>query len=158
MSDKIKTKIVNNPKMDNNSTVLNEEQIKEMTTPLPPNKLPSSEEILTQINKILEFMCTDKMLEVRTNDIKNFKYIVRDKFEKFNEKYPTIMDIIIDGGDLSFLYKMLEKIDLVKQNKQKLRNVEIDLRDEMAEKYVYPNLTAKEIKRIKKKLDKKKKT
>lgn len=157
MSDEIKTKIVRNPKLDKNSIVLDEETLNQIQKPLQPHELPSSKEILTQINAILEFMCTDEMLSIRTKDMKNFLSIVKDKFKNFNEKYPSIMEMVLEGKDLSYLYKMLEKIDMVKENKQQLKNVEIELRDEMAEEYIYPNLTAKEVKKIKKKLAKQKK-
>jgi len=151
MSNK-KPNIVAGNEIGENDVVLTEEDINSMTQPLAPNELPDPFIITNKITEIMEFMCTDEMLKIRDSDSKNFEEVVGDKFQQFKMSYPSIFELVVKGEDLTNLLEMLEKISLIKSNEIKMEDAEEQLKESLAEQYVYPNLTKTQIKKLRKKM------
>jgi hypothetical protein len=61
-------------------------------------------------------------------------------FPTFYETYPTLFNNIIENKDLTFLEPMLEGIKKINENKDLKDNIEKDLGEKLAEKYLYPNI------------------
>lgn len=155
MSDEIKTSVVNSSEIGKDGVVLSEKEMEEMNVPLKKEELPSSKSILSKVHKIMEFMCTDDMLKVRSKNMTDYKNIIKEKFSEFEETYPSVFNMVIEGNDITMLIHMLKQIDMVKNNKITMKEAETTLRDDLAEKYVYPNLSKKQMKKIKKYMNKK---
>ena len=144
--------IVNNSEIGKDGIVLTEEDMDSMYKPLETHELPDSSDILNKIAEIMEFMCTDDMLKLKNTDTEIFNKVVGDHFKDFSERYPSIFDMVIRGDNLDNLLLMVQKIDMVKRNEIDMGQVETDLRDSLAEQYIYPNMTKNQEKKIRKKL------
>ena len=59
--------------------------------------------------------------------------------------------MVVDGNDLSNLYKMLEMILQIQNNNISIQDAEKKLGEELAEEYLYPNLSKEELEKIKSK-------
>ena len=152
-----KPRIIAGHEIEDDAIVLTKEDMEGSYVPAKKEDLPDSETILKQIEKIMEFMCKDELLQIRNKDRKSYESVVRDKFKSFYDRYPGIFDMIIKGQKLDMLMEMLKQIDLVKNNKITMTNAEDTLRDKLADEFIYPNLSKKQIKEIKKTIKKNKK-
>ena len=148
------SKIVNSKdiRKGNNNIVLTEDDINNMYKPLKKENLPDSSFMLSKIQEILTFMCNNELLNVRSVDKKAYDNIIKDKFKIFSTKYPSIMELVLKGEDLTLLVEMLKKIDMVKSNKINMSQAEDSLRDKLADKYLYSNMTRKQKREIQKKM------
>jgi len=147
-----KDNIVSGDEVGKDGVVLTEEDMDNMYQPLETHELPDSSEIIGRIAEVMEFMCTEEMIKVKNNDSKDFENIVKDKFSKFEKRFPSIFEMVLKGENLDNLLVMLQKIDMVKRGDVGMNQVEDELRDSLAEQYVYPNMTKTQKKKIKKKL------
>lgn len=60
--------------------------------------------------------------------------------EKFYEEYPYLIKKLIKGGDMDFLEVMLNNLEKVESGEQGLAATELKLGEELANKYLYPNV------------------
>ena len=58
----------------------------------------------------------------------------------FYEQYPYLVKKLIKGGDMSFLNVMLENLKKVEEGDQTLASTELKLGEELAQKFLYPNI------------------
>ena len=144
--------IINGEDIGKDGVVLTEEDMDKMYTPLDKDELPDSSEIINQVAEIMEFMCTDEILKLKKEDSKSFEDMIKNKFDSFSERYPSIFDMVIKGENLDNLLLMLQKIDMVKRDEVDMKQVEEDLRDSLADQYVFPNMTKTQVKKIRKKM------
>lgn len=66
---------------------------------------------------------------------------VLNNFPEFYNEYPFLVKKICKGDDLTILYKMLKGLKKVENGEKSLFQVETPLGEELANKYLYPNLT-----------------
>ena len=67
-----------------------------------------------------------------------FEMEILQVFPEFYDGYPFLVKKICKRGDLSMLYKMMGKLEDVEQGKNSLASVELNLGNDLAEKYLYP--------------------
>jgi len=146
--------IVKDPKDD--GIVLDEDMADKMFTKLKPSELPNVEELSSRIEEIIEYMCEDEIFSLSKKDYKKYSKTMKEKFPEFSTKYMSIFDMVISGEDITPLIEMLAQIDSVKKGKKTMEQAEDELRDSLAEQFVYPNLSAKQKKDVKKYMDKNK--
>ena len=63
-----------------------------------------------------------------------------EKFPEFYQEYPFLVKKLVKGDNLDTLYKMLDNLDLVEKGDKSFHEVEKTLGDELANKYIYPNI------------------
>jgi hypothetical protein len=92
------------------------------------------------VNLLKQIINTDEFKEKKENNNKEYQnYLIRI-FPTFYETYPTLFNNIIENKDLTFLESMLEGIIKINENKDNKDNIEKDLGEKLAEKYLYPNI------------------
>jgi soluble cytochrome b562 len=64
---------------------------------------------------------------------------VMDEFKEFQTQYPFLVKKICKNDNISFLYKMLEQLDVVESGQNSFIDVEKDLANTLAEQYLYKN-------------------
>lgn len=138
--------IVKDPKDD--GIVLDEEMADKMFTKLSPSELPDVEELSSRIEEIIECMCDDDMFNLSKSDYPKYTNEMKKKFPEFSEKYSSIFEMVISGKDITPLIEMLAQIDSIKKGKKTMQQAEDELRDSLAEQFVYPNLSAKQRKDV----------
>ena len=60
--------------------------------------------------------------------------------EKFYEEYPYLVKKLIKGGNMDFLDVMLNNLEKIENGDQSLASTELKLGEELASKYLYPNV------------------
>jgi hypothetical protein len=108
--------------------------------------------ITNSITQIMEKLLTDEYQSLKNKNKDKLLLKLENEFPKFSEKNYTLLKMIVNGEDISFFYKMLEMIDSVQKKKNTIDEVEKNLGEELADKYLYPSLSKKEIKNLKKKI------
>lgn len=104
------------------------------------NELPDVHKIIFDIEKILEFICTEPMLKLRDDNYTLFKMEVEKQFPEFADSYYGILQLIMRGEDLSNLIHILTGINKVKSGGSTLEEEEEKFMNRMSEQYIPPNL------------------
>tara|TARA_B100000161_G_C33210483_1_gene263999 strand:- start:141 stop:464 length:324 start_codon:yes stop_codon:yes gene_type:complete len=76
--------------------------------------------------------------EKKTNVEIELFFIENDS--KFYEEYPYLVKKLIKGGDMEYLDVMLDNLQKIQDGDQTLASTELKLGDELAQKFVYPNI------------------
>jgi len=92
------------------------------------------------VNLLKQFINTYEFQEMKNNNNKEYQNYLIQIFPTFYETYPTLFNNIIENKDLTFLESMLEGIIKINENKDLKDNIEKDLGEKLAEKYLYPNI------------------
>jgi len=95
------------------------------------------------IKEIQKFTTLDEYKQLKVLDKLQYQFALREIFPSFAEEHPFLFRKIVMGDDLTFLYKMLEKIEKINSGELNQKEVEIDLGKELANLYIYPALEAK---------------
>jgi hypothetical protein len=98
--------------------------------------------IKNMISEIKKFAELPEYQQVKKIDKLQFEFALRDIFPTFSEEHPFLFRKIAMGDDLTFLYKMLDGIDKIKNGSASVKEVEQDLGKDLADAYVYPALNA----------------
>ena len=93
---------------------------------------------IKEVQEKISEMVSQKKTEV---EIEMF-FIENDS--EFYEEYPYLVKKLIKGGDMDFLNVMLENLQRVEEGEQSLASTELKLGNELAEKYLYPNVKKEE--------------
>ena len=110
--------------------------------------------ILDTVVSIMEKMLEEDIQKLKDEDNNKFIQKLEDEFPDFCDKYYSLFRTVIDGNDLTNLYKMLEMIVKVQDKNISIETAEKQLGEELAEEYLYPNLSNEELERINKELNK----
>ena len=92
------------------------------------------------VDFLQQIVNTQKLKEMRENNKNEYQNYLMQLFPTFYETYPTLFDNIIENKDLAFLEPMLEGIMKINENKDLKDDIEKDLGEKLAEKYLYPNI------------------
>jgi hypothetical protein len=92
------------------------------------------------VNLLKQIINTYEFKEMKENNNKEYQNYLIQIFPTFYETYPTLFNNIIENKDLTFLESMLEGIIKINENKDLKDNIEKDLGEQLAEKYLYPNI------------------
>lgn len=94
------------------------------------------------ITEIKKFTDLEYYIELKSRDRLQFEFSLRDVFPQFAQDHPFLFRKIIMGDDLTFLYKMLDSIGKINSGTLTQQEAEMTLGTELADKYVYPALSA----------------
>ena len=76
-----------------------------------------------------------------------------EKFPLFATNYPFLLKKIVKNEDIEYLYKMLDNLKQVEQGNKKLEDVEMNLGENLAEKYLYKGEEIQKLESEKTKID-----
>ena len=94
--------------------------------------------IKTTVNEIK--ITLDKLKEDGSTDEFDNEIKLLELYPDFYDNYPFLVKKICKNSDMDILYKMLEQLEQVENGNKTLNNVELSLGNELAEKYLYPNI------------------
>jgi len=97
-------------------------------------------EILDTIINVLERMNDDNIKELKKNNENLYIDKLTNEFKEFSDKYYTLFRTVIDGEDITNLFKMLEMIQRIQNKEIDIKTAEKKLGDELANQYLYPAL------------------
>ena len=92
------------------------------------------------VNLLQKIINTYEFKEMKENNNKEYKNYLIQIFPTFYDTYPTLFNNIIENKDLSFLESMLDGIIKINKNNDLKANIEKDLGEKLAEKFLYPNI------------------
>lgn len=138
-------------KPGNDGIVLTEEQLKSMKKKLNPNELPDTNLILLEVEKILEKMTEDDLIRTKQENFGLYKVILEKEFSEFSTRYPALFNLVISGENLEMLLIMIESLNKIKQTNS-YGEEEDNLRDKLADKFIFNDLNNKEKEELKEKL------
>ena len=96
-------------------------------------------------NKKQEILLIKQIVVLIVNLKKNDIITIQDIDKKINElfpffvsNYPVLYQMVITNDKLDILYKMIENLEDICDNKKELDNVREELGENLAEVYLYP--------------------
>ena len=103
----------------------------------------SAEDLNTQmleknINSLVTYI--NILKESGVKDPFEIEMDILHNFPDFYSEYPFIVKKICKGDDLTILFKMIKSLKKVETGEKSLHQVEQPLSEELANKYLYPNL------------------
>jgi hypothetical protein len=96
--------------------------------------------ILDTIIKILEKMNEENMKLLSKENNNLFIDKMTEEFSEFSDRYYTLFRTVIDREDLTNLFKMLEMIQKIQNDKIDVKSAEKQLGEDLADQYLYPAL------------------
>jgi hypothetical protein len=107
--------------------------------PLPRNSEDLNTQMLeTNIKSLVDYV--NILKESGVKDPFEIEMDILNNFPDFYSEYPFIVKKISKGDDLSILYKMIKSLKKVEKGEKSLYQVELPLGEELANKYLYPNI------------------
>ena len=100
-------------------------------------KVESIKKIVEEIQLVIDTMEQEK------NGIKDpFEYEMKimETHPEFYQSNPFLVKKLCKKEDISMLYKMLDNLNKVTNGEKSLASVEMNLGNELADKYIYPKL------------------
>jgi hypothetical protein len=97
--------------------------------------------------KTMVIKLKNRLLELKKEGIKeefDLENKLADENPEFYDEYPFLVKKLISGGDISFLYKMLETLDNVQKGKRSFAGAELELGSKLAQDYLYPTIKNKD--------------
>lgn len=116
--------------------------------------------IINEIYKIIEFMSSDTLIEMREKFFPQYKCVIEKQFEEFANNYYSVLQLLINGSDIKNLCMMLKELHSAKKKQTPMEYIEKHVTNELSNQYVIPvleKLNKKEKKIFIKKKKKKKK-
>ena len=99
--------------------------------------------ILDTVIKILEKMNEEEMKFLAKENNSLFIDKISEEFSEFSNRYYTLFRTVIDREDLTNLFKMLEMIQKIQNDKIDIKSAEKQLGEDLADQYLYPVLNKK---------------
>jgi hypothetical protein len=82
----------------------------------------------------------NKMILENKTDPFEYESEIMTQYPDFYQDYPSLVKTLCKKDDISILMKMLDSLDMVQNGNKSLAGVELKLGEELANKYLYPNM------------------
>jgi hypothetical protein len=99
--------------------------------------------IKNTIDFLNKFVKTEKVQELKKENFNEYKTYLILIFPTFYDLYPTLFNNIIEEKELTFLDEMFEGIIKINNNNSLKDNIEKNLGEKLAEKFLYPYVKKK---------------
>lgn len=108
-------------------------------------QMPDIKDIVDTVIKILEFMSSDEMIELKNTNTMQYEQQVHDKFPEFADKYFSLFSLLLDEKleSISNLFTMLNTLALVKMGKITMETASNGIKEDLSNKYIYPKFGGK---------------
>ena len=100
------------------------------------------EMIKSYISEIKKFTDLDEFKQIKIKDRLQHEFAVRELFPTFAQEHPFLFRKIVNGDDLTMLYKMLDSITSVNNGEMTKIQVEQNLGNDLANLDVHPAMEA----------------
>lgn len=104
-----------------------------------PN-LCNVDEMLNHVALALEAMLEDEMVLLKESNPPAYEEKMEQRFPEFALHYYAVFKKVISGEDITPLFQMLAEIDKIHKGQKSLEQVEKELGEEYANKYIYPKV------------------
>ena len=110
--------------------------------------------VSSMVTQIIDEMKTDHIAELlKNNHYARVEGKLGDKFPLFASNYPFLLKKIVKNEDIEYLYKMLENLKEVEKGDRQIEDVEQNLGENLANKYLYKSEEIQKLQSEKTKLD-----
>ena len=116
---------------------------------IDPTKMEDPNEVLDEVIKIKTFMMTPEMVKLKKNDKNEFDRTIQQKFETFDCRFPTIINLLLKGSDMEPLYAMLRHLQNILDKVITAKEADHEVTDAINDKYLYKLLDAEDKKNVK---------
>jgi hypothetical protein len=96
--------------------------------------------MLNLVAQALEIMCQDDMIKLKKENNAQFEEEMEQKCPEFALRYYAVFKKVISGDDISPLFQMLTEIEMIHKGDKSLEQVEKELGEQYAAKYIYPKV------------------
>lgn len=93
--------------------------------------------IISEMNKIIEYLKQDENIEKRKKNENLFIYDLDEKFSEFSTKFPVLFKLLLSGNKIDFdiLFNLLERQNKIKNKGGDFEEESIDLIKMLDNKY-----------------------
>ena len=111
--------------------------------------LPNLAQLTKQIIEFIEYIELPEVKEMALNNNMIYKQHLENKFENFTLEYYSIYRMLVDddknrANNIESLFKMIDRLRLVELGKSSV-DVQFDsIKNELSEKYLYPQFGGKD--------------
>lgn len=125
-----------NNKQEPKEIYLTEDDLAEMYQPKLPEELPETQDIISNIEVVIDYMNTGEMKALKRENKKKFRKHIISKYKELVSE--SILEMILDGQNMDMLWSMLDKISRVKGGELSFDDMDKQIKDELHNKYVFP--------------------
>lgn len=125
-----------NNKQEPKEIYLTEDDLAEMYQPKLPEELPETQDIISNIEVVIDYMNTGEMKALKRENKKKFRKHIISKYKEVVSE--SILEMILDGQNMDMLWSMLDKISRVKGGELSFDEMDKQVKDELHNKYVFP--------------------
>jgi len=93
-------------------------------------KFPDATEMLCEVEKIMEYMCTDEMIAMKAKDSGEYMHHMETRFEVMANKHFGLFRMIVNGDNLDMFFTMMEYMDKVNRKEIEPRDAEAMMREQ----------------------------
>lgn len=109
------------------------------------NNIPDLKYVVDTLTKIFEVITTDKMINMRKENRDQYEQVLHDQFSEFCDRYYSLFSVILDGelDSMTHLVMMIKTLCMVKTGKITMDTAYAHIREELSNKYIYPQFGGK---------------
>lgn len=109
------------------------------------NNIPDLKYVVDTLTQIFEVITTDEMINMRERNKEQYEQTLHDQFTDFCEKYYSLFSVILDGelDSMTHLVMMIKTLCMVKSGQITMDTAYAHIREELSNKYIYPQFGGK---------------
>ena len=107
--------------------------------------IPDLKYVVDTLTQIFMVISTDKMIELKKNNVEQYEQELHDQFTDFSEKYYSLFSVILDGelDSMTHLVMMIKTLCMVKSGQITMDTAFAHIREELSNQYIYPQFGGK---------------
>lgn len=107
--------------------------------------IPDLKYVIDTLTQIFTFISSDEMITMRHSSKDEYDRILREKFPDFYTKYYSLFNVILSGelDSMTHLVMMIKTLCLVKSGNITMDEAFANIREELSNKYIYPQFGGK---------------
>lgn len=102
--------------------------------------------VVNTLTEIFTFISTDEMIKLKEDDKLEYDKTVTQKFPEFSERYFSLFSVVLSGEleTMTHLVMMIKTLGQVNSGKISMNTAYARVRDELSDKYIYPQFGGKD--------------
>lgn len=107
--------------------------------------MPDLKYVINNLVQIFEFISTDDMIKMKSDNKEQYENVLHKKFAEFSERYYSLFSVILDGelDSMTHLVMMINTLCLVNTGQITMDTAYAHIREELSKHYIYPKFGGK---------------
>ena len=107
---------------------------------------PDLQYVIKTLTEIFEYISTDEMMKLKQEDKMEYDKTLTERFPEFSERFFSLFSVILAGelDSMTHLVMMIKTLGMVKSGKISMDTAYSQIREELSNKYIYPQFGGKE--------------